>query len=370
MTALVDLHILEGANLYFPRAAVVLTVDISGGAEGIIGPRSPLRDLARLVRDIAHRSGTARIAVRVRPAGDDRYSVIYPWRDRARAEALAHAIVHVLDHAGTTGREALIAHAARQVATTPPGPAPSAVRPRIPVVAITGTAWSHAAAALLEHLGRHAGRLVGWADATGVRVDGELAEAGDFSGPEGPRRVLDYDSVDFAVTEVARSGILLKGVGLLSNTVSVVTDVGAAHLGDGIDSLDVLAEVKGVVAQITRKEGWAVLNGDDPRVLGIREVTRARPWIFTLVPGSDAARAVVKAGGRVTTVLDASIMIVAEGRKAEVLLPLADLPAAYWKTDEALHCLLAATTAALAAGLEPVDVVKGLVSLPAEGIIG
>ena len=78
---------------------------------------------------------------------------------------------------------------------------------------------------------------------------------------------------ELAVTETARGGILLKGIGLTRNDVSVVTNVSADHLGlHGIDTVDQLAEVKAVVPQITRKDGWAVLNGDDPRVFAMRGV--------------------------------------------------------------------------------------------------
>ena len=83
--------------------------------------------------------------------------------------------------------------------------------------------------------------------------------------------MLAHREVDFAVTETARGGILLKGIGLVSNDVSVVTNVTADHLGlQGIDTVDQLAEVKGVVPRITKKTGWAVLNADDPRVFAMR----------------------------------------------------------------------------------------------------
>lgn len=371
MTALVELRILEGPNLYFPRPAIVVVLDTSGVAHGVLSPKSPTRDLARLVRDIAHASGTSRIAVRVRPGGDaERYAVIFPWRDRAWAEALGAAVARVLDESASTSRDELVRRAAEEVAATEPGPAPAAVRPKIPVVTITGTNCSKASAAMLVHLARVAGHLVGWANAQGIHVDDELVEPGDFAGPAGPRRVLEYDTVDFAVTEVDRGGILLKGVGLLSNTVSVVTDVGAEHLGEGIDSLEVLAEVKSVVAQITRKGGWTVLNADDPQVFAIREHSRALPWVFTLNPASAAARTVLDGGGRITTVLDAQIMVVRSARKAEPLVGLDEVPPVYWESDDPLRCLLAATTAALACGLREEDVVKGLVTLPGEGFGG
>ena len=80
--------------------------------------------------------------------------------------------------------------------------------------------------------------------------------------------MLAHEEVELAVTETARGGILLKGIGLTRNDVSVVTNVTADHLGlQGIDTVDQLAEVKAVVPQITRKSGWAVLNADDPRVV-------------------------------------------------------------------------------------------------------
>ena len=70
-------------------------------------------------------------------------------------------------------------------------------------------------------------------------------EAGDYSGPSGAGRVLAHAEVEFAVTETARGGILLKGIGLTRNDVSVVTNVSADHLGlQGIDTVDQLAEVK------------------------------------------------------------------------------------------------------------------------------
>ena len=90
-------------------------------------------------------------------------------------------------------------------------------------------------------------------------------------GPSGAGRALGLDGVQLAVTETARGGILLKGIGITRNDVSVVTNVTADHLGlQGIDTVDQLAEVKSVVPRITRKDGWAVLNGDDPRVLAMR----------------------------------------------------------------------------------------------------
>ena len=141
----------------------------------------------------------------------------------------------------------------------------------MPVVAVTGTNGKTTTSRMIAHIAREAGHLVGWSNTDGIYVDGVQVEAGDYSGPSGAGRVLAHREVDFAVTETARGGILLKGIGLVSNDVSVVTNVTADHLGlQGIDTVDQLAEVKGVVPRITKKSGWAVLNADDPRVFAMR----------------------------------------------------------------------------------------------------
>ena len=121
---------------------------------------------------------------------------------------------------------------------------------------------------MIGHIARTAGLHVGWSSTDGIYADGILVESGDFSGPSGAGRVLAQPGVELAVTETARGGILLKGIGVTHNDVSVVTNISADHLGlQGIDTVDQLAEVKAVVPRITKASGWAVLNGDDPRVI-------------------------------------------------------------------------------------------------------
>ena len=117
--------------------------------------------------------------------------------------------------------------------------------------------------------------------------------------------MLRHPGVELAVTETARGGILRRGVGVAHNDVSVVTNISADHLGlGGIDTLDQLAEVKAVITKITKPTGWCVLNADDPRTFAMRLGTRAQIWVFTPDPDSPSGRAVLEAGGRVTTVLD------------------------------------------------------------------
>lgn len=385
--SLVELRVLEGPNLYFPRAAIKLTLDISGLAAvpeetarrfaGRIGLRSArpgapdsgfrqrfaLRAVGRLVRAVAHESGATRLAVRVRPTSDPhRIVVAYPWRHRTRAQEMGRAVADVLDAVLTGDVDEAVGTAAARVAGTEAGPAPTTLTPKVPVVAVTGTNGKTTTSRMIAHLARADGRHVGWSSTDGIYVDGELVEAGDYSGPSGAGRVLAQPGVQLAVTETARGGILLKGIGLTRNDVSVVTNVTADHLGlHGIDTLEQLAEVKGVVPRITRSSGWAVLNGDDPRVLAMRATLRARPWVFSRDASSPAIRAVLDDGGRATTLIDGWISVLAPDADPDPLVELADVPVtlsglSHFNVENAL----AAASAGLAIGLPRAAVVDGL----------
>ncbi len=388
MTSLVELRVLEGPNLYFPRAAIKLTVDVSGLAAvstesarrfaGRIGLRNArpgepetgfrqrftARALARLVRAIASESGTSRLAVRVRPTSDPHQIVVaFPWRHRGRAQALGRAVAEVLDAVPGSDIEAAVSHAAAAVSTADPGPGPTTITPKIPVVAVTGTNGKTTTSRMIAHIARTSGLLVGWSNTDGIYVDGELVEAGDYSGPSGAGRVLAHPQVRLAVTETARGGILLKGIGLTRNDVSVVTNVTADHLGlHGIDTVDQLAEVKGVVPHITRKGGWAVLNADDPRVYAMRTTTKAQPWVFSRDPDSPAIREILShGGGRATTVIDGWVSVLRPDADADPLVELVDVPMTLAGLSRFnVENTLAAASAALAIGLSREAVVEGL----------
>ncbi len=232
----------------------------------------------------------------------------------------------------------------------------------MPVVAVTGTNGKTTTSRMIAHIARTHGLLVGWSNTDGIYIDGELVEAGDYSGPSGAGRVLAHPQVQMAVTETARGGILLKGIGLRHNDVSVVTNVTADHLGlQGIDTVDQLAEVKSVVPQITRKDGWAVLNADDPRVLAMRAVTKAKPWVFSRDPDSPAIREVLGHGGRATTVIDGWVTVLRPGADPEPLVELVDVPMTLAGLSRFnVENSLAAASAALAIGLPADAVVAGL----------
>jgi cyanophycin synthetase len=389
-TSLVELRILDGPNLYFPRAAVALTLDLTrlvdlpedeagalaaamGVRDARPGPpgtgfrqRFAARAVARLVRQLATEAGTHRLLVRARPARDvHRLVVAYPWRHRSRAEALAHAVAEALDTVPADDFDALVERLSARVRDADLGSAPRALRPRIPVVAVAGSTSRTTTGRLVAHLGQAAGRHVGWAGADGIHVDGvRVEESGDPSGPGGAARLLARPEVDLAVTETAHHTILLGGIGVTHNDVSVVTDVTDADAEEGLqdtDTLDRLAEVKAVVTRITRSDGWCVLNGDDPRVWAMRTLSPARPWVFSRDPDSPSVREALDDGSRATTVVDDWVCVLESGQDPDPLVPLADVPLVATGTEpHAVRSVLAATSAALAVGLPREAVVAGL----------
>jgi cyanophycin synthetase len=394
-SSLVELRVLEGPNLYFPRAAIKLTLDLTGVIEAPeeralrfaarIGlprarPGKPgsgfrqrfaARAVGRLVRHIAGEAGTTRLAVRVRPTNDvHRIVVAYPWRSRTRAQALGQAVADVLDAvavrepvaASGTDLDALIGRAAAGVRAAEPGPPPTTLRPRIPIVAVTGTNGKTTTSRMVAHIALTHGLHVGWSSTDGIYIDGQLVEAGDYSGPSGAGRVLAHPEVQLAVTETARGGILLKGIGLAYNNVSVFTNVSADHLGlHGIDTVDQLAEVKGIVSRITRPDGWAVLNADDPRVLATRAHIKARPWVFSRDPDSPAVREVLSDGGRATTVIDGWLCVMEANADPDPLVELVDVPMTLAGLSRFnVENALGAASAALGGGGPRAAVVEGL----------
>jgi cyanophycin synthetase len=384
--SLVELRVLEGPNLYFPRAAIKLTLDVSGlagasddavrrlaqrlgisslrpGAAGSgFRQRTVIRLVSALVRRIAREAGTTRLGVRVARRSDpQRVVVAYPWRDRGRARALGEAVGVVLDGLVDGDVNELVEQGATSVREAERGPRPGTIRPRVPVVAVTGTNGKTTTSRMVAHVARVAGYHVGWSNTDGIYVDGVLVEGGDYSGPSGAGRVLAFRDVDFAVTETARGGILLKGIGVTHNDVSVVTNVTADHLGlQGIDTVDQLAEVKGVVPRITRRGGWAVLNADDPRVFAMRLTTPAQPWVFSRDPDSPGIREVLGSGGRATTVIDGWITVL-EGSRVDPLVRVVDVPMTLSGLSRFnVENALAAASASLAAGIAREHVVAGL----------
>jgi cyanophycin synthetase len=175
----------------------------------------------------------------------------------------------------------------------PPG-SPS----RVPIACITGTNGKTTTARMLSHIAKMAGYTPGLTTTDGVYIDGQRTVEGDMTGPVATRMVLSDPSIDIAVLEVARGGLLRAGMGVPFADVGAVLNVQSDHLGlKGIDTLEQLAEVKRIVVEIARE--CAVLNADDDNVIRMSAHTDAKHLCYvTLNPQHAVVREHVRAGGR------------------------------------------------------------------------
>jgi cyanophycin synthetase len=165
---------------------------------------------------------------------------------------------------------------------------PKGAPTRIPVLAITGTNGKSTTARMVGHIMRTSGLTVGLTSTTGIYVNNDRIVEADASGPWSARVVLRDPTVDVAVLETARGGILREGLGFPYCDVGLVTNVQPDHLGlKGIDTIEDLAWVKSVVVEAVHRKGTSVLNADDPITAAMRGRAGGRIAFFSLRGGAD-----------------------------------------------------------------------------------
>jgi cyanophycin synthetase len=250
---------------------------------------------------------------------------------------------------------------------------PPGAQARVPLIAVTGTNGKTTTVRMIGHVLSQAGLRVGMATTDGVYSGGRLAYDADASGPRSAEMVLDDTSVEAAVLETARGGILRGGLGYDRADVAVVTNITADHLGaDGVDDMTELIHVKALVAEEVRAGGTVVLNADDPAVAGLADrpaVRRNDPAIrfFSQQPGNPVLERHKRSGGLAYEIRDGELAEI-EGGRTRPLIPLAELPGAFG--GAAAHLVanaLAAAAACRAAGFSAKDIRRGLATFtPAE----
>jgi cyanophycin synthetase len=246
----------------------------------------------------------------------------------------------------------------------PPG-APS----RVPIIAVTGTNGKTTTARMIAHIFKGTGVKVGMTSTDGIVIDERLVVKADASGPRSARMVLQNPRVEMAVMEVARGGILREGLGYDRNNVAVVTNVAPDHLGmRGIETVEQLADVKAVVVEAVPRDGFAVLNADDPLVRGMRRrCSGSIVWFSLAAPGSQVREMIddhCRRGGR-AVVLDPTdkgdMIVIRHGKRSMQLAWTHLLPATF--DGAALFNVanaMAAAGAAFAAGAGLHEIRQGL----------
>ncbi len=294
-----------------------------------------------------------------------RMVIAFGWQRRAFALSVAKVLVGLA--AGEELNSSLAARLNSLVADPPTDQdRPAYLRDSertIPIIATTGTNGKTTTTRLIVHILRQAGRRVGWSSSAGVFIEGVQVLEGDYTGPTGALRVLQDPQVDVAVLETARGGILLRGLAYESNDVGVFINVSPDHLNlHGIRTVEALADVKATVLRVTRPEGYAVLNADDPLVVALRGSLRARSFLVSRQHGNHHVVAHREQGGA-TLVADSGALTLTKNGTETRIMDLADIPMAFGgRAGHMVENALCGAAACLSFGLTAEEVAAGLAS--------
>ena len=160
---------------------------------------------------------------------------------------------------------------------------PNRTNGRIPIIAITGTNGKTTTSRLIAHICKTAGYKVGFTTSDGVYIQNQMMMKGDCTGPKSAEFVLKDPTVDMAVLESARGGILKNGLAFSHCDIAIVTNVTADHIGlGGIQTLEQMAKVKAVLPETVFKHGFAILNAEDDLVYAMRKGLDCNVALFSM----------------------------------------------------------------------------------------
>ena len=200
---------------------------------------------------------------------------------------------------------------------------------RIPIIAITGTNGKTTTVRLTAHIARTASKKVGYCTSDGIYIQNQLMMSGDCSGPVSAQFVLKDPTVDFAVLECARGGILRGGLGFRNCNVAIVTNVAEDHLGlGGINSVEQMARVKQVVPETVCDNGYAILNADDDRVYKMKDDLDCKIALFSMDENNPRIKEHCENGGKAAIFENGYITIMKDTWKVRVM-PVKDIPITY-----------------------------------------
>ncbi len=205
----------------------------------------------------------------------------------------------------------------------------SSEKGRIPIVAITGTNGKTTTSRLMAHMAKMSGYRVGYTTSDGVYIQNRLLMKGDCTGPQSAEFVLKDPTVNFAILECARGGMLRAGLSFSKCDIAIVTNISADHLGlKGIHTIEQLARVKAVVPETVLPDGYAILNADDDLVYDMRKSLDCNVALFSMDEDNPRIKALQRIGG-ITAVYENGYVTLCRGTWKMRIMKAENIPLTY-----------------------------------------
>jgi len=198
---------------------------------------------------------------------------------------------------------------------------------RIPLIAVTGTNGKTTTTRLIAHLAKHAGGYkVGYTTTDGIYIQDHPIFYGDCTGPMSAETVLFDPTIDFAVLECARGGLIRSGLAFDTCDISIVTNITEDHLGlKDIHTLEEMAKVKIVVPLTTKETGYAILNADDDLVYNMRDELDCNIALFSIDQENQRVKKHCEDGG-LAAIVENGYLTICKGKWKTQINKITDIP--------------------------------------------
>ncbi|MBS1796218.1 MAG: cyanophycin synthetase [Acidobacteria bacterium] len=243
---------------------------------------------------------------------------------------------------------------------------PPGVPSRIPIFAITGTNGKTTTTRLIAHILKGSGKTVGFTTTDGTYIQNQQIVTGDNTGPVSAQLVLKDPTVEVAVLETARGGIIRAGLGFDFCDVGIVLNVAEDHLGlKDVNTLEDLARVKSVVPRAVGKRGYAVLNAEDENVYKMKELVDGHLVYFSMDENHPNIRRQAERG-RISCVYENGYITILKGKWKVRIEKAVNIPLTYGgRAEFMIQNVLAATLGCFVHGVSLEDIRVGLTTFNA-----